>query len=72
MRLYFGKSHYGIAGQQVTFKDSMLANKSRANIRWWIWLIVAIGGIIITLLYLLCYAKLKNYTAKGNLWPYYI
>ena len=34
--------------------------------RWWIWLIVLAGGIIITLLCLLCYAKLKKHIAKGN------
>ncbi|KAL4626178.1 hypothetical protein ACB092_05G077200 [Castanea dentata] len=40
-------------------------NKWRAN-KWWIWLIVAVGGIIITLLCLLCYAKVKEHIAEGE------
>nr|XP_023910663.1 G-type lectin S-receptor-like serine/threonine-protein kinase CES101 [Quercus suber] len=40
-------------------------NRWRAN-KWWIWLIVAVGGIIIALLCLLCYAKVKKHIAEGE------
>ncbi|KAM3699600.1 hypothetical protein ACJW31_05G037600 [Castanea mollissima] len=34
--------------------------------KWWIWLIVAVGGIIIAFLCLLCYAKVKKHIAEGE------
>ncbi|KAL4625936.1 hypothetical protein ACB092_05G059900 [Castanea dentata] len=40
-------------------------NRWRAN-KWWIWLIVAVGGIIIALLCLLCYEKVKKHIAEGE------
>ncbi|KAL4625493.1 hypothetical protein ACB092_05G030400 [Castanea dentata] len=40
-------------------------NRWRAN-KWWIWLIVAVGGIIIALLCLLCYAKVRKHIAEGE------
>nr|XP_023874422.1 G-type lectin S-receptor-like serine/threonine-protein kinase CES101 [Quercus suber] len=39
-------------------------NRWRAN-KWWIWIIVAVVGIIIAFLCLLCYAKVKKHIAEG-------
>ena len=39
--------------------------------KWWIWLIVAVGGIIVALLCLLCYAKVKKHIAEGNWYSYH-
>ena len=51
MRLYFVTSHDGIDSQRrLTFDRSdnqVIWTRTWAN-RWWIWLIVAIMGIIIT------------------------
>ncbi|XP_050285809.1 cysteine-rich receptor-like protein kinase 28 [Quercus robur] len=40
-------------------------NRWRAN-KWWIWLIVAVGGIMIAFLCLLFYAKVKKNIAEGE------
>ncbi|KAK4590625.1 hypothetical protein RGQ29_020971 [Quercus rubra] len=42
-----------------------LEYKAKPN-RWWIWLIVAVGGIIIILLCSLYYAKQKKHKAEGE------
>ncbi|XP_030972478.1 G-type lectin S-receptor-like serine/threonine-protein kinase CES101 isoform X2 [Quercus lobata] len=48
-------------------KSVILDNsKKRSANRWWIWLIVTVGGIIIALLCFLCHSKWKKQKAEGE------
>ncbi|XP_065628271.1 G-type lectin S-receptor-like serine/threonine-protein kinase CES101 isoform X2 [Quercus suber] len=48
-------------------KSGILDNsKKRSANRWWIWLIVTIGGIIIAFLCFLCHSKWKKQKAEGE------
>ena len=69
MGFYFGTTQDKIEQSQIISEGLVYAhtrtNKPRAN-RWWIWLTVAVGGIIITLSCLLCYEKVKKHKEEGN------
>lgn len=69
MGFYLGTTHDKIEQKQITSEELDYAhtrtNKPQAN-RWWIWLTVAVGGIIITLSCLLFYEKVKKHKAEGN------
>ncbi|KAL4626172.1 hypothetical protein ACB092_05G076800 [Castanea dentata] len=41
-------------------------SKKRSANRWWIWLIVTVGGIIMALLCFLCHSKWKKQKAEGE------
>ncbi|KAM3747669.1 hypothetical protein ACB098_05G052300 [Castanea mollissima] len=46
--------------------EAKFVNAAKPN-RWWIWLIVAVGVVIITLFFFLCYAKInKKRVAEGE------
>ena len=69
MGFYFGTTQDKIEQTQITSGELVYphtrTNKPREN-RWWIWLTVAVGGIIITLSCLLCYEKVKKHKEEGN------
>ncbi|XP_023894462.1 G-type lectin S-receptor-like serine/threonine-protein kinase CES101 [Quercus suber] len=50
----------------LVYKAKLSVNAAKPN-RWWIWLIVAVGGVIIILFFSLCYAKInKKRVAEGE------
>ena len=49
------------------FVCNVVENRWASSVnKWWIWLIVVVGGIIITFLCFLCHAKLKKHRKEGN------